>query len=359
MITVAYFITPHGFGHASRATAVMQGLQRKAPDTRFLVFTTVPDWFFADAGLNDIEYISLEHDVGLVQTTPFVEDIPATLQRLDNIYPYSAKLVQKTVDQLQKEPVDLVICDISPLGIVAARQCGIPSLLIENFTWDWIYQPFSNDYPQFKEFIGHLESLFPLADFHIQAEPICERITNTPKLEQLIAREFKTAPSIIRQHLGIAEQEKMVLVSFGGIRDQFDSLEFLHPYNAVFVMGGGSDEIERKQNVISLPHQSTFYHPDLVHAADIIIGKAGYSTLAEVTLAGKPFAFISRKANVESAVLAEYIHQHLPSIEISQQEYISRNWIEKLPEILKLQPTNPAMVNGADLVADYIFDEIL
>lgn len=360
MTTVAYFISPHGFGHASRATAVMQALQRIEPDIQFLVFTSVPEWFFSDQGIQGLSYIHLFHDVGLVQATPFVEDLPATLQQLDEIYPYPVNVVHSTVAQLKQAKVDLVICDISPLGLVAARQSGIPSLLIENFTWDWIYRPFTGGHPQFQEFIDQLVSLFPLADHHIQVEPICERNPALPRLEQLISRSFRTPAPQIRNALNLTNGEKMVLISFGGIRNQFTNLDFLQPYkNTVFVVGGVSETLQREGNVIFLPHHSPFYHPDLVQAADLIIGKAGYSTLAEVVLAGKPFAFISRENNIESAVLANYINQHLPSIEIDQESFLNRSWIDQLPAIMQLEPTSPAAINGAALVAEYILTEIL
>ena len=85
MTTVAYFISPHGFGHASRATAVMQALQRIEPDIQFLVFTSVPEWFFSDQDIQGLSYIHIFHDIGLVQATPFVEDLPATLPQFEKI----------------------------------------------------------------------------------------------------------------------------------------------------------------------------------------------------------------------------------------------------------------------------------
>jgi len=360
MTTIAYFITPHGFGHASRATAVMQAIQRLSHDVRFMIFTTVPEWFFSDQGFKQYEYISSLHDVGLAQLTPFEEDLPATLQRLKTIYPYSVDLVHNTVKRLKEASVDLVMCDIAPLGLVAAKQSGIPSLLIENFTWDWIYQPFKNGYPQFNEYIDLLDSLYPLADYRIQAEPICSPLPNVPKVNEPISRTFHHTPDVIRKQLGVPGDKKLVLISFGGNREQFTKINFLHNYSeAVFILAGRGEKQHREKNVISLPHNAPFYHPDLIQAADIILGKAGYSTLAEVALAGKPFAFISRETNIESAVLAKHITHQLPSLEISQKEYLSQSWVERMPEILKLVPTAPASVNGADLVADFVFREIL
>ena len=43
---IAYFISPHGFGHAARAAAVMQAISDTDAAVGFEIFTTVPSWFF-------------------------------------------------------------------------------------------------------------------------------------------------------------------------------------------------------------------------------------------------------------------------------------------------------------------------
>lgn len=40
-------ITPHGFGHAARAAAVVEAVGKRIP-AEFVVVTTVPEWFFSD-----------------------------------------------------------------------------------------------------------------------------------------------------------------------------------------------------------------------------------------------------------------------------------------------------------------------
>ena len=46
---LAYFVSPHGFGHAARACAVMQAMRAVWPRVVFEVFTLVPEWFFAES----------------------------------------------------------------------------------------------------------------------------------------------------------------------------------------------------------------------------------------------------------------------------------------------------------------------
>ena len=66
---LAYFVSPHGFGHAARACAVMQAVRTAWPDVVFEVFTLVPEWFFAESLGSGFRHHLLRTDVGLVQRT--------------------------------------------------------------------------------------------------------------------------------------------------------------------------------------------------------------------------------------------------------------------------------------------------
>jgi hypothetical protein len=49
MIRLAYFITPHGFGHAARDSAIMDAVSKIVPSVSINIFATVPEWFFKDS----------------------------------------------------------------------------------------------------------------------------------------------------------------------------------------------------------------------------------------------------------------------------------------------------------------------
>ena len=129
-------ITPHGFGHAARAAAVVEAVGRQVP-VELVVVTSVPKWFFTDSLSVPFQYCPLTTDIGLIQTNSLCEDLPATIRALDSFYPVSRERVVRLIQLFFG--CDLILCDIAPLGIVAAQGLGIPSVLIENFTWDWIY----------------------------------------------------------------------------------------------------------------------------------------------------------------------------------------------------------------------------
>ena len=345
--TIAFFITPHGFGHASRATGLMQAIAHQIPESEFIVFSTIPDWFFQEARLQ-VKTIPLQCDVGFVQKTPFIEDLKTTLEELEKMYPIQPAVLDKITEELHSNQVDLVICDIAAIGILAAKQGGIPSVLIENFTWDWIYKPFTNTYAQFKEFSAYLASIYPQADLRIQTEPLCDRIDDTCHITSPIARQPFEDRKTIRKRLGITESQKLVLLSMGGIQEEFASAQKLQAYqDYLFIIPNGRERFKRAGNLIYLPHHSDFYHPDLIQAADFIIGKAGYSTVAEVFHAGIPFGFISRSRSRETRPLADFIKSNIPSVEIFEEQYRSEEWLEMLPQIFALSPRSHPQQNGA------------
>jgi hypothetical protein len=98
---IAYFVSPHGFGHAARAAAVMEAVCEMDPAVHFDIFTTVPGWFFDDSlKAAGFTYHQLTTDLGLVQKTAFEVDLDETLRRLNSFFPFSPAQIAKTVDAL-------------------------------------------------------------------------------------------------------------------------------------------------------------------------------------------------------------------------------------------------------------------
>ena len=160
---VAYFISPHGFGHAARAAAVMAAIREREPGAEFEIYTTVPEWFFEDSLRGPFGYHSVRTDVGLVQRDSFREDLPATVAQLDSLYPLRTDFVSSLATGVHASRCSLVVCDIAPLGIAVAREAGVPSLLTENYTWDWIYGGYLQLEPRLAEHIPYLRHLFASA----------------------------------------------------------------------------------------------------------------------------------------------------------------------------------------------------
>ena len=139
---IAYFISPHGFGHAARASAVMSAVHEADPSVGFEIFTTVPSWFFEDSINGSYIYHPLETDLGLVQASPLHSDLEKTVERLNRFIPFAESQISGLAGTMDRLNCQLVVCDIAPMGIAVAREAGLKAVLVENFTWDWVYQEY-------------------------------------------------------------------------------------------------------------------------------------------------------------------------------------------------------------------------
>jgi hypothetical protein len=353
---IAYFISPHGFGHAARACAVMNSLGKLVPTIRFHIFTTLPEWFFKDSLEITYQFHSYITDIGLVQNSPLVEDLDATIMRLDSFIPFKSCEVLEVVKIIKHEKCLAVVCDISPIGIFIAKEAELPSILIENFTWDWIYEGYSKSEPRFYRYIPYLRSLVQMADYHIQCEPVCthdlrSNLTTTP-----ISRPFRISPEAIRVSLNIPSQTKIVLITMGGIQGNLSFVDKCKNFDgAYFVIPGSYTLFSMFGNIRLLPHHSSFFHPDLVQASDLVIGKTGYSTIAEVFSAGIPFGYISRNRFRESSILEHFIQDHIGGFEITEDQFQTGDWLSEVHEWLQKPRRINTVQNGAEQASKFIY----
>jgi hypothetical protein len=351
---VAYFITPHGFGHAARAASVMAALQDLAPTVRCEIFTQVPRWFFEDSLPQPFGYHALLSDIGLVQKTSLLADMPATLQRLQEFLPFDPALVTTLAHTVRTLGCALVLCDIAPLGIAVAQAAGLPSVLIENFTWDWIYAAYAQSYAQMEFYISYLQEIFSAAEYRIQTEPVCAYHA-ADLVTQPASRKPTASPASVRQRLELPSEARVVLITMGGIPMQYPFLQQLATQPDIsFIIPGASESIQRYGNTVLLPHRTGLFHPNLVNACDAVIGKVGYSTLAEVYHAGLPFGYIARQEFRESPCLVAYIAQHMPGLAITPAQFDDGSWLSQLPQLLALPLLTSQAPNGADQAARFI-----
>jgi hypothetical protein len=357
--SVAFFISPHGYGHAARASAIMAALQGRNPSVRFEIFTTVPVRLFQKSLTGPFDYHPLLTDIGLAQVSPLRQDMGRTLELLDRFLPFREDQIGALARWLRALGCALVVCDIAPLGIAVARAAGLRSVLVENFTWDWIYQDCADRSGRLGDHARYLASQFRNADYHIQTSPVCRPVSADLTTGPVSRRPVESRQSI-RRALGVPEQVSLVLITMGGIQTRYHFLERLTAAlpEIAFVIPGAAATLEIRANLILLPQHSDFFHPDLINAADAVVGKVGYSTLAEVYWAGLPFGYVARPAFRESALLVDYIGRHCRGIAINAEEFEKGLWVDIVPRLLDLPRIERRGDNGAVQAAAFLADRL-
>jgi hypothetical protein len=352
---IACFISPHGFGHAARSSAIMEAASKLCDRARFEIFTEVPEWFFRQSLTREFGYHRLRTDLGLVQRTPLEVDLAETLRRLDEMLPFDERLIESLARTIRELRCELVVCDIAPLGIAVARAACVPSVLVENFTWDWIYEEYAGDFPRIQAHAGYLKEVFAAAVHHVQTEPVSVPVNRASLRTRPVSRSPRTTREVVRERLGLPDKAPAVLITMGGIETVFPFLELLESARDIFfVIPGGSLIPETRNNLVLLPHASEFYHPDLVGAVDTVVGKIGYSTLAESFHAGASFLYVMRRGFRESSVLAKFVDREMHGHALSEQEFARGCWLPRLKEMLSAPRRPRETANGAEDVAAYL-----
>jgi len=339
----------------------MEALRQRLPQVHFHIFTQVPQWFFEDTLGNGFTYHHCVTDVGLIQRTPWEEDLKATADFLQTYLPFEQTLVETLRDEIRQTECQAILCDIAPLGIAVARKANLPAILVENFTWDWIYEGYMDAEPRLASAISYYREIFSQATYRIQTQPFCAPAP-CDLIASPVSRRPKHSRHEVRARLGIDEASRAVLITMGGIEQRYTALDALKQFqDVVFIIPGSAPTFIRDANLILLPHRSGFYHPDLLHASDAVIGKVGYSTLAEAYHAGIPFGFSARERFRESGPLVAFIEQHMPSLPIPPARFLSGEWVNDLPSLLSLPKCqdNGHLINGADQIAEFLLESVL
>lgn len=365
MPSIAYFVSSHGFGHAARSAAIIDRLCALEPNLRVEVFTGTPDWFFEQSfgpSLRLGERIHLRPwttDVGLVQKTALAEDLQASAAQLGRWLPLSANAVAEAAEAVRRSAAQLVVCDISPLGLAVARHLHLPSVLVENFTWSWIYRGYGA--PELEPFVRHLDPLFHSPHLHLRTEPCCGPSQGDAEVLAPIARPSRRGRREVRGSLGLDGDAPLVLVTMGGVPWAFDHLDRHLEARADrlgdlhLVVAGGADRITRRGRHLLIPHRSELYHPDLVNAADAVVGKLGYSTVAEVAQAGARLGYIPRPRFPESPELESWVEKHLSCRRVEPDELVDGAWLDHLADLLR-RPRRPPLGGGGEQAARRILD---
>ena len=321
------------------------------------IFSTLPPWFLQQNILcKNFEAHYLKTDVGLVQKSPFVHDLQETIQQLKDFLLFRSVDSQKAITISKKKNFDLIISDISPLGIKIAHQLGVQSVLIENFTWDWIYEEYLEINSGWAEIVEKASESYGKANLHIQTKPFCSENIDSLKIPP-ISRPVLKNPYQIKKSLGCDQDSRLILLTTGGITTQFDFTPKLKIHSDyTFIVSGDFKEIIRDQNIISLPMNFHEHYPDIVNASSLVVGKVGYGTLSECWLTNTPLIGCYRDNFRESVVLRDFATKNLTHSEISIVDFERMNWIFEIQNISQnIKPDNRnSHPNGACLAAAHI-----
>ncbi|MEM9116788.1 MAG: glycosyl transferase [Cyanobacteria bacterium P01_F01_bin.56] len=321
--TLYMAITNHGFGHATRATAVAATVKQLQPDVNIIMATTAPRWLLSSYfdGLFTLREVAL--DIGVLQPDSLTMDKAATLAALKNIRDRQSELVEQEASFLQAAGVNLVLGDIPPLSAIAARAAQIPCWMMSNFGWDFIYRPWGGEFVEMADWIAdcftQCDRLFRLP-FHepMSAFPHITDVGLTGGIPRLSETEARS-----RFHL-TAPKEKTILLTFGGLGITgipYKNLARFPDWQFITFDRAAPD----LPNLCKV-NDYTLRPVDFMPFCGRVVSKPGFSTFAEACRLDLPIVTVTRDNFAEGPVLVTAMKQHSYYQVMTPQELAEGTW---------------------------------
>jgi len=358
-VRIAYYVTGHGYGHATRSTAVMNALLERQPDLKLHIRSQAPAWVFQTSVSGPFQHEAVVLDAGMVEQDLLAQDAPATLARCLEIARRAPELVAAEVALLREQRIDCVVSDIPPLASAIAHEAGVPAVAVANFSWDFIYQPFVQDLPEFAPIIDQLRDWYSTTDLLLRL-PWSHEMDAFPNQQPipLVSRRPTSPRESIRQELardGVSLEPPLVLLGgrFPGLspdllRQVLDSGKFTL---LAFADPGVGES--RSFKLLGAEWQPRFV--DVLHACDAVVSKLGYGIAAECVACGTRILYPPRERFAEHPIIESDLPNHVPTQRIERSEFESGQWVEPLETLLarpRTAITTPT--NGAEIAAHHI-----
>lgn len=346
-MSVVFYISGHGFGHASRSIEIINALVDRRPDLRVIIRSSVAPWLVSRTAGPGVELSPIETDTGVLQLDSLNPDPRASIERATAFMATFDDRVEAEVEFLREHKARLTISDLPPLGIAAGVTAGLPAIATGNFTWDWIYE----HYDCGRSVAHRIGDEYRHTTLALRF-PMWGGFATMPTVQDIpfVARRSRREPGEVRDALGIRRDRHVVLTSFGGYGIDGLNVEAIRSMpDYLVLLPGMIDE--------TAMYARGYRYEDLVRAVDVVVTKPGYGIISECLANNTALLYTSRGDFREYQVLVDAMPRFLKCAFIDHAALFAGNWPPHLDALLAQPepPTHPA-ANGADVAADILLD---
>jgi len=354
-----YYISGHGFGHASRAVEIINALGAVRPDLAITVRTDVSPQLLARTIKVPYRLQPGACDSGIIQASAVTHHDLATIEAAVDFYTRFEDRIAAEIARVGASPPRVVVGDIPPLAFEVAQRLGVPSVAVSNFTWDWIYETHPGLPEAAPWVVPLIRQAYAKATLALEL-PFAGGFEVFPAVRRLplVARQPTRTRRDTRRHFHVPEERPAVLLSFGGYglpELDFGRVDCFDRWTVVT-----TDRIRTEVHA-RLPHlvcvserafvDSGFRYEDLVAAVDAVLTKPGYGIVAECIAAGTAMVYTSRGHFREYAVLVEGLQRYARSRFLPQEQLFLGEWRAALDAVLLTPPPAGRMAADGAAVA--------
>jgi hypothetical protein len=336
------------------------------PDLPVIIRTTASERIFREE-LNGraFHYAPAEFDCGCIQPDSVTILKRETLERYRRISEHNAAILDDETRFLAENSVDLVVSDIAPFPLAAAKKAGIKAVAATNFTWWDIYRPYCEtpaDFALLSEiaFEYAQADLALISDLHCQTTesvfPIVEHVPITARigesvrseLDHALSDDFGLPSALDAPNLGI------LYLGTWGLDIDWDAVEALSDWRFV-----SYDPLARPVRNVARISRNPWVFANTVASADAMISKVGYGSTTDCIAHNVPNIHLPRRDFAEYEALKAGMDLWGGRIELSEEEFMAGAWrkaLSQVPEAKSRINPNAFSKNGAQVIANRLLN---
>lgn len=345
-------ISGHGFGHVAQTAPILNLLHARMPQLRLTVRSAVPLGHLRSRIHAPFTHLQSEGDIGMLMSSALdvrAEDSRAAYRAFHA--DWDAR-VAKEAHLLRELSADMVFSNVGYLALAGAQRAGIANAALCSLNWFDIYRHYAGD----DDIAAQIHDCYAKADAFLRATPgmAMETLPNLVAVAPIAAVGNDRRDELDR-HLKLSKEEKLVLVSMGGIASRLP-IERWPRIDGVRWLVQESWRVDHPDAIVleSLPLSFS----DLLSSSDVLLCKPGYGSFVESACSGKPVLYVDRPDWPEAPALAEWLQRYGTCRELAREQ-LQRGDIERdLHALWSSPPSAPPMATGAAQVADWLLDRL-
>ena len=312
-----------------------------------------------------VELQPAETDTGVAQIDSLHIDESATARRAAVFHEDFDARAEAEAEVLRQMRATVVVADIPPLACAAADRAGVPSVVIGNFTWDWIYAA----YPQFEAIAPGVVATIGAAyaraaqALRLPLHGGFETMRTVDPATSRSSRAGRAAAATSRAGCSGSAHERPSSwrrsadsASAGSRRDRARQHIPSDRHGRTRAAGRATRTTRCASRRGHLAERGLRYE-DLIAAANVVVGKPGYGIVSECMANGAAFLYAPRSRFAEQDVF----EREMPASPLPQNRERTICWpaAGAAPiEALLAQPPAPTVpsTNGAEAAAAAILE---
>ena len=332
-MSICFYISDYGYGHASRSIAIIRKLLSEFKDVKiFIKNSGAFDYLRNSLPQENIEVIKTNNDIGVIfRDNSVVVDREQTKKILIDWLRSWDKFIKMEKLFCESHRIDLIISDITPQAFVVANELNIPCIAISNFTWHYIFQ----------SLFGNIHAVEQIKDAYMRADlalvlPFNEdmNVFREQRKVGLVSREITGDKYEMRRLMGVSDSEMLVYMGVGRSVDpsflcnmknlDIPDLKLLVQSNVYLPF----------ENVIRIPDKKTETQ-NYINMCDLAVTKTGYSTASEAVRAKVPMFFLKREGFREDELIGDAIEGMGIGKFISERSFLDGEWKQEIYDLDK------------------------